>query len=131
MTEHNDDVSGDLTGVYLKKQDLEDGPLSQHIAAVDKVLFEAKGGKPAETKWVLTFTGEPTRKLTLNKTNLSVLAKAFGKRTGPWVGQTVEIYLDESVMYAGQLTGGLRIRVPKRRRAHPTAADPDTALPLV
>jgi hypothetical protein len=134
MTTTNDDVTSDLSGVYLKKQDVEDGSLSLVIASVDKVVFDAKGGKPAEAKWVLTFTGDPVRRMTLNKTNLSILAKAFGKKTGPWTGQTIEIYLDESVMFAGQLTGGIRVRILKqaRRPVLPAATlDPDDPLPAI
>jgi hypothetical protein len=134
MTEHNDDVTGDLSGQYLKKADVADGPLLFQIASVAKVVFEARAGKPAESKWVLTFAGDPVRKLTLNKTNLSILAKAFTKKTGPWAGQTIEVYLDESVMFAGQLTGGIRVRIPRlSRRPVPAAAtlDPDDLLPAI
>jgi hypothetical protein len=67
---------------------------------VDRTTFEAKGGRAAETKWVLTFDGDPARKLTLNRTNLALLAKGFGRRTGPWIGQTIEVYLDETVSFA-------------------------------
>jgi hypothetical protein len=134
MTTSHDDVTGDLSGVYLKKQDVADGALSLVIASVDKVVFDAKGGKPAEAKWVLTFMGDPPRRMTLNKTNLSILAKAFGRKTGPWTGQTIEIYLDASVMFGSQLTGGIRVRIPKlSRRPVPAAAalDPDDPLPAI
>lgn len=129
MTDH--DVTGDLSGTYLKKRDVEDGPLTLKIASVEKVAFEARNGKPAESKWVLTFASDPIRKLALNKTNLSLLAKGFGKRTGPWIGQTVEVYFDETVSFGGELRGGIRIRVPKSvRRPAPAAVttNPDTAL---
>jgi hypothetical protein len=126
------DVTGDLSGVYLKKSDVEDRPLSLTIASVDRVIFEARGGKPAEQKWVVTFAGDPVRKMTLNKTNLALLAKAFGKRTAPWLGQTVDVVLDDSVSFGGQLVGGLRIRCGKpARRPAPVSQDPDDALPAI
>jgi hypothetical protein len=129
MTDH--DVTGDLSGTYLKKRDVEDGPLMLKIASVDKMQFESRNGKPAESKWALTFACDPIRKLTLNKTNLSLLAKGFGKRTGPWIGQTVEVYFDETVSFGGELIGGIRIRVPKPvvRRSAP-ATDPDDPMPI-
>ncbi len=103
---------------------MADEPLTLTIASVDRVLFEAKAGKPAEQKWVLTFAGEPVRRMTLNKTNLALLAKGFGKRTGAWIGQTIDVVLDESVSFGGQLVGGLRIRIPKRRPV-PVPVDDD------
>ena len=120
MTDY--DVTGDLSGTYLKKRDLEDGSLMLTIASVDKVTFEARNGKPAESKWVLTFATDPIRKHGLNKTNLSLLAKGLGKRTGAWIGQTIEVYWDETVSFGGQLTGGTRVRVPKLSR--PVVAAP-------
>ena len=118
MTDY--DVTGDLSGTYLKRRDLEDGPLMLTIASVDKVTFEARNGKPAESKWVLTFATDPIRKHGLNKTNLSLLAKGLGKRTGAWIGAEIEVYWDETVSFGGQLTGGIRVRVPKPAK-RPTA----------
>ena len=130
MTMNDYDVTGDLSGTYLKKRDLEDGLMKLKIASVDKVTFEARNAKPAESKWVLTFATDPVRKLALNKTNLSLLAKGLGKRTGPWIGQTIEVYWDETVSFGGQLSGGIRVRVPKLSRRSPPApaAEPTDAV---
>ena len=113
----DEDVTGDLSGVYLKRQDFDNGDLTFTVASVDKVLFEARNGKPAEQKWALTFASEPVRKFSLNKTNLALMAKGYGKKTGSWVGTSIEMFLDESVSFGGQLVGGIRIRIPKRRPA--------------
>jgi hypothetical protein len=70
----------------------------------------------------------------LNKTNLSILAKAFGRKTGPWVGKTIEIYIDDGVMFAGNMVGGLRVRVLKGSRrpaAVAAAADLNDPLPAI
>ena len=120
MTDY--DITGDLSGVYLKAADVAEAPLTLKIAAAEKVIFEARAGKPADSKWVLSFSTDPIRKLALNKTNLSILAKHLGKRTGPWIGQTIEVYFDETVSYGGKLTGGLRIRVPRAPRLPVLAA---------
>src|SRR5262245_18514339 len=114
MTDY--DVTADLSGTYLKKRDLEEGPLRLTVASVDKVTFEARNGKPAQSRNVLTFATEPVRKLGLNTTNLSLMAKGLGGRTGPWIGQTIEVYWDDTVCFGGQLTGGVRVRVLKLSR---------------
>jgi hypothetical protein len=113
----DEDVTGDLSGVYLKRGDFDNGDLSFTIASVDKVTFEARNGKPPEQKWALTFASKPVRKFSLNKTNLELMAKGYGKKTGGWVGKAIELFLDESVTYGGRLVGGIRIRLPKRRPA--------------
>jgi hypothetical protein len=113
----DEDVTGDLSGVYLKRQDFANGDLTFKVASVDKVTFEARNGKPAEQKWALTFASEPVRKFSLNKTNLALMAKGYGSKTGRWVGKSIELFLDESVNFGGQLIGGMRIRIPKRRPA--------------
>jgi hypothetical protein len=107
-----DDISADLSGAFIKKQDLENGPLSLVIIAADKTLFEAKNGRPAEEKWVLSFEGDPIRKRTMNKTNLAWMAKYHGRKPSAWLGQRIELFWDENVSFAGQLVGGIRFRVP-------------------
>jgi hypothetical protein len=122
------DVSADLAGVYLKKSDVEDGPLTFTITAVERVLFEAKAGRPAQSRVVLSFEGDPLRRLSLNKTNLGIVVKAWGKHTSKWIGHTIDVELDEGVTFAGQLVGGLRVKMrkPLRRSAEPViAAAPD------
>jgi hypothetical protein len=107
----NDDVSSDLGGAFLKQSDFDHDPaIAFTISRVEKVHFEAKNGRPAEDKWVVHFDGE--RALSLNKTNLTLLAKWFGKRPSAWKGQQVTVYRDESISFGGRLVGGLRVRKP-------------------
>jgi hypothetical protein len=128
VTENPDyDVSSDLTGAYIKKQDVADGDLTLVITAVEKMRFEARSGKPAEEKWVLTFAGVPTRMLGLNKTNLAIMARTYGRKTGAWIGQRIVVTLDESVSFGGQLVGGLRIRIPKPARKPVPDQAPESA----
>jgi hypothetical protein len=47
----------------------------------------------------------------LNKTNLRVLADAFGMDTQAWTGCVVEVYA-EKVDYQGSLVPGMKIRIP-------------------
>jgi hypothetical protein len=114
-----DDVSSDLSGQFLRQADFEDGRGKVFtIARVEKTRFEAKNGRPEEKKWVLTFDDD--RSLSLNRTNLALLAKYFGKHSSKWVGQTIAVYRDESVSFGGRLVGGLRVR-----RASPHDLAPD------
>lgn len=108
-----DDVTPDLTGQFLKQTDFDEGAKLFTIARVEKKTFEAQGTRPAETKWVVFFDGD--RCLGLNRTNLQLLAKWFGRKSSAWVGQKVVVYRDESVQFAGRLTGGLRVRKPTIR----------------
>ena len=112
----DDDVSADLSSSFLKQSDFETDPaITFTIARVEKKTFEAKNGRPAEAKWVVTFDGD--RSLGLNKTNLQLLAKWFGKRAGAWTGKRITVYRDESIQFGGRLTGGLRVRKPQRHDA--------------
>jgi hypothetical protein len=117
----DDDVSGDLTSAFLKQSDFSDGEsVLFTITHVDKRHFEARNGRPAGDRWVVSFEGTPERCLGLNQTNLALLAKWFGRRHRAWAGQQVVVYRDESVSFGGRLVGGLRVRKPS---AHELAAD--------
>jgi hypothetical protein len=110
-TNDDDDVSGDLSSAFLKQSDFDrDQAIVFTILRVEKKQFEAKNGRPAESKWVVTFDGE--RCLSLNKTNLALLAKWFGKKAGAWKGKKITVYRDESISFGGRLVGGLRVRKP-------------------
>jgi hypothetical protein len=134
----DDDVSAELSGAALSKADFDGGQTHVFtIARVDKKEFEAKNGRPAETRRVLTFDGGKV--LTLNRVNLSLLAKWFGPRPSKWVGHLIEVYRDESVMFGGQLTGGWRLRRPGKGKATLAALvatpagmvdDPDDEIPF-
>jgi len=106
-----DDVSGDLTGAFLRQADFANFSSQRFsIVRVEKKSFEAKNGRPAESKWVVTFDGD--RCLSLNKTNLNLLARWFGPHTRDWIGKEIAVYRDESISFGGRLTGGLRVRRP-------------------
>ena len=114
----DDDVSADLGSQFLKQDDVDSDGTLFSITRVEKMTFEAQGGRPPEKpKWVLTFEGG--RCFGLNKTNLGLMAKWFGKKASAWVGKAIIVYRDESVQYAGRLTGGLRLRRPTRHDNKP------------
>lgn len=104
------DVSKELKrGDYLKKADVEAGPLTFGVKSVDWQSFDARDGKPAEKRLVLTLDGDPVRKLALNKTNLEVFADAWGPKAKYWVGCMFDAFFDPNVFMHGKRTGGLRV----------------------
>jgi len=107
----DDDVSSDLGGTYLRQSDFSNG-IGQcfRISRVEKINFEARNGRPEYDKWVTFFSDG--RQFSLNKTNLALIVKWFGKHYRAWIGQVIAVYCDESVSFAGRLTGGLRVRKP-------------------
>ena len=118
------DVTTDLGGVYLKKVDFTDGPRDFQIASAARELFEARAGRPAQRKVVLTFTGDPARKLSLIKTNLGILADAWGKHTAGWIGRTLTVYVDPTVRNPnGEVVGGLRVRISQLPSVMKAATD--------
>lgn len=56
------------------------------------------------------FEGDHGRPWKPSKGMIRVLGGAWGTDSGAWVGRSVQIYFDETVVYAGQAVGGIRIR---------------------
>ena len=109
--ELDDDVSREVAGDFLDPADFKDGIRRRFtIAVVDKHIFEASNGRPEESKRKLVFNDDHC--LSLNKTNLRLLAKWFGKKPSAWVGKDVSIYRDESVSFGGRMVGGWRLSKP-------------------
>jgi len=48
----------------------------------------------------------------LNKTNTRRLQNMFDKDTDSWLGKEITVWFDPEVEYMGDVTGGLRVRVP-------------------
>ena len=89
-------------------------------------VSEEELGENKERKFALHFQ-EPMKPLLLNKTNISMLISLFGSESTNWTNQRVNVYNDMSIMYAGQLTGGCRIRPipPTPQQSHITTTDPE------
>ena len=119
------DVSADLGGQFLKREDVDQRGRSFTIQQVSRETFEARDGRPAQTRVVLALEGE--RKFSLNKTNLKALAQAWGKKTAAWHGRTLVVYLDAHVQNRGQVVGGLRVRIAQLAPVAAVASQPDTS----
>ena len=123
-------------GEYLKTKDVEHGDLTFGIARVEKVTFEAKGDRAADKKVVLTFEGDPVKKLSLNQPNLQTLFEAWGKDATRWTGLMLDCYFDRTVRDpGGRLTGGVRVRARSKPAvvaqigAGPNGSGPTTTAP--
>jgi hypothetical protein len=83
---------------FLKLDDAAAGPFEENIADVAAGSFD---------KAELTF--ESGARLSLNKTNTSVLVKAFGRESRDWIGKRIEIF-EGMLPYKGSQQPGLRVR---------------------
>lgn len=117
-------VSELLPSTYLKKEDFP-APQLLTIARLERVNV-AMDGQPPEYKWALHFT-ELDRALVLNTVNIQTLAALYGDETDHWIGQKIVAYNDPSVMFAGRMVGGIRLRAPKQPQARPAPAKPAPA----
>lgn len=97
---------------FLKKSDLGDN--EEKIFTIAGVGEENVGNDDnPEVKWVLHFKDEP-KAMVLNWTNMQLCANACGSRsTDDWTGKRVLVWHDASVMFKGEMKGGLRIRKVK------------------
>jgi hypothetical protein len=99
---------------YLKQSDV-DGEVVVTVAAVKRANV-AREDEPPDMKWMVQFA-EFNKPFVLNTTNKKRLFKALGDTTDQWIGHNVILYVDENVEYAGEVTGGLRIKaVPPVQR---------------
>lgn len=72
-------------------------------------IRDVKVQKAEQPVWVY-FDGDNNRPWKPSKGMLRILAGAWGKDTTDWVGKSVKLYFEPSVMYAGKEIGGIRIR---------------------
>lgn len=104
---------------FLKKEDV-DPPKLVTVKALRQANV-AMDDQPEEMKWTILFK-ELEKPMVLNSTNIQLLTKALGTdETDEWVGRQVVVYNDPNVSFAGKITGGVRIRAPKKP-ANPAAA---------
>lgn len=96
---------------FLTKHDVEP-PILVTIKNWEKLNVAMENQKP-EMKFCLYFN-ELEKPLVLNKTNgMSIATIAKSDDFDHWVGKEIVLYNDKNVMFAGQLTGGIRVRASK------------------
>jgi hypothetical protein len=100
-------------GTYLKQSDVTI-PVVWTITDVQERLIAVPGKKP-KPKLVLFFDGNQ-KGLVLNMSNGDTLYNMTGQEDPEeWIGQSVELYVDETVNYAGKRVGGVRLRTPAKK----------------
>ena len=99
---------------YLAKEDVEPDILVT-IASYEQVDV-SRESDPTEMKWALKFKetsmdGLPLKPLVLNKTNGILIEAITGSDDfDDWIGKKVVLYNDRTIMFAGKLTGGIRVK---------------------
>lgn len=107
---------------YLSKDDCTP-PILVTIAGCEKRNL-AMETQPAEIKPVLLFQESTAKPMVLNPINTDLLMMIYPvKDTDEWIGKKVVLYNDPTISFGGRLTGGIRIRAPKKLAA-PSAPAP-------
>jgi hypothetical protein len=88
---------------FITVESLRYGPREDKIVSVEPGKYD----KP-----VVTFEGGD--KLSLNRTNVATLIKAYGPNDDDWIGCTVETYVGD-VKYNGAIQDGVLVRRSARR----------------
>ena len=111
---------------YLKTADVNDDVL----VTIDRVELEKIDHDSDEEKYVL-YMQEFDKGLVLNWTNIQLLAKATGNEdSDSWAGHQVILFHDETVMFRGNVVGGIRVRAIKKKPVVVLEAnDPDDRIP--
>lgn len=110
-------ISAMFPSKYLGKEDVV-RPLTVKIEQVTREeISDGNNGK--EEKNVVWFAND-MKPMILNRGNAECLGEMFGDDSDAWIGKSVELYIDPSVMFAGKRVGGLRVR-PATGRATGTA----------
>jgi len=112
---------------FLTKHDAEPPKLVTIKAYTEEdVSLESQA---PEMKWCLHFN-ELDKPLVLNTTNGQRIEAITGSgEFDDWIGKKVVLYNDETVMFAGKLTGGIRVRAPKGGQPNPEYVGDDPPPP--
>jgi hypothetical protein len=84
--------------MFIKVDDVRDGPLRMQIAAIKEGQFE----KP-------DMVFESGEVLSLNATNTRILMRAYGQDSADWVGKEVELALGQ-IPFQGQLRDSVVVK---------------------
>jgi hypothetical protein len=106
-------VSGMKTSPWLSSEDLLGiGTVKMEIEAINRNEdIDMEGGRKEALLFSIKFKGIP-KQMILNATNRRTLSAAFGADTKQWIGQTVELFVQDGIRKPGKgggTTTGLRI----------------------
>jgi hypothetical protein len=103
-------VSEMIPSRFLKKDDVP-APVLVTVMSLSQEEMDKDSG---ELKWAVHFQ-EFDKPMALNSTNIQLCAAIFSSDdTDDWVGKKLVLYTDPTIMFAGKVTGGLRVRAPKQ-----------------
>lgn len=110
---------------FLTKNDV-DPPALVTIASYGEENVALEGAEP-QMKWTLSFK-ELDKPLVLNMTNGQTIAGIVGSgEFKDWINHEIVLYNDPNIMFAGQRTGGIRVRAPQKTsnipEPHPDIVD--------
>lgn len=95
---------------YLAAEEFKGKDVTLTIKDVRKDSLKLKDGGE-EQKWIITFEKTP-KKLVLNKTNASTIAKLHGSEAREWIGKPVTFYPTTCSAF-GQQVDCIRVRGKK------------------
>jgi len=101
---------------FLKKEDF--GTTGKNVV-IERLTSEdvSMQDKPEEMKHIIYFQGMQ-KGLVLNWANIQLIASVTGsEETDDWIGKTVNAYEDPTIMFGGNLVGGIRVRAPMAPQA--------------
>jgi hypothetical protein len=112
-TPYTGKVSGMKTSPWLASEDLLGvGTVKMEIEAVTRNEdIDMEGGRKEALLFSLKFKGMP-KQMILNATNRRTLSAAFGADTKQWIGQPIDLYVQDGIRKPGKgggTTTGLRI----------------------
>ena len=100
-------MSFDVTDLIQAKSDQLNADDLAGVPRVIEITDVSKGN--AESPIIISYKGDNGRPFKPCKTVGRILAAAYGNMTGEWLGKQLKLYCDNSVVYAGQEVGGIRI----------------------
>jgi hypothetical protein len=106
-------VSGMKTSPWLASEDLLGvGTVKMEIESINRNEdIDMEGGRKEALLFSIKFKGVP-KQMILNATNRRMLSAAFGADTKAWIGNSVELYVQDGIRKPGKgggTTTGLRI----------------------
>jgi len=106
---------------YLSKDDVP----APTIGVIERIVIETLGqGDDQEIKPVMYFSSGPPKPMVVNNTNWTNVEAVYGDESDNWIGKTIEVWVDPSVVYGGKRLGGLRLRAPAGDHAPTTVLPP-------
>ena len=92
---------------FLTKEEVPE-PKTVTIRTIERERFERDGRIDVKPKFTLE---EFDKQFLVNRTNLSTLLGIYAEDSmESWIGKSFVLYNDPSVMMAGRVVGGLRVR---------------------